>query len=98
MSERASKLIVTTIPCRPMPIEARVILSLGGTKGAPNTWRGTIVNAAAAAKVRRVSESVFVVFMAILPSWSCIPAQGFRYHRVIELMLLDQRLEPVRRL
>ena len=42
-------------PWRPRPMLASVTLSLGGTNGAPSTWRGTIMKAAAPAKARRES-------------------------------------------
>ena len=40
---------MTTMPCRPIPIAASAILSLGAVcPGPPRTWRGTIRNAVAA--------------------------------------------------
>src|ERR1035441_10203091 len=55
-SGRVINSMLMAIPCRPMPIQATVILSLGAVcPWPPSTCRGTMVNAAAAAaKLRRV--------------------------------------------
>src|SRR5579871_1131408 len=62
--------IVTACPCRPRPMVASVMRSLGGTKGAPSTWRGTIMKVAAApANARRESRPLSELSMATSPTW-----------------------------